>query len=157
MKKFRRFLFYLLGLGVAVGGTVFLLVKLQRIPDSPQAALDQFYQREVAEDQLMDPKRRRYAVLALGNIGEPAALGVLSGIATNTSEKDYIRCDALRSVALIDYSRAQNIIDDVIAKSNPKCMQKLHNEILTLDFKEWKSKNDHVVRSYLDALVGRHM
>jgi hypothetical protein len=85
------------------------------IPASPAEAVKSFYEREVAEDQLMDPlilagpdviplleqdlrdpnvPRRRYAIGAVGDIGDKSALPTLRKILEDRSEVDYIRCDA---------------------------------------------------------------
>jgi hypothetical protein len=133
-----------------------------RIPESPAAALKSFYEREVAEDQLMDPlilagsgviplleqdlldsdmPRRRYAIGAVGNIGDNAALPTLKKIVEDRSEVDYIRCDALEAVAMIDRSVAIQIVRDE-PSLEPQCG--------TAALSGAKSRN------YLEALLGWH-
>jgi hypothetical protein len=52
--------------------------------------------------QHKDMKRRRYAIGALGYIGDRAALKTLETILTDDLEIDYFRGDALRSIYQID-------------------------------------------------------
>ena len=49
-----------------------------------------------------DMKRRRYAIGALGYIGDRTALKTLESILTDESEIDYFRGDALHSIYQID-------------------------------------------------------
>jgi hypothetical protein len=49
-----------------------------------------------------DMKRRRYAIGALGYIGDKGALPALESILADESEIDYFRGDALHSIYLID-------------------------------------------------------
>lgn len=66
------------------------------------------------ERDLLDPNmpRRRYAIGAVGNIGDESALPTLRKILENRSELDYIRCDALEAIAMIDRSMAIQIVRD---------------------------------------------
>jgi HEAT repeat protein len=110
-----------------------LFVVWRKTPHSPQAALAQFQSQseyEVAEEELMDPlllagadvvpllisevqkremPRRRYAIAALGHIGDPRAITVLEQIASDRTETDYIRCDALEATARIDRETSQRL------------------------------------------------
>ena len=52
-----------------------------------------------------DMEKRRYAIGALGFIGDAAALPTLEGVLADTSEPDYVRADALRSIYQIDAAR----------------------------------------------------
>ena len=56
-----------------------------------------------------DMERRRYAIGALGFIGDAAALPTLEGILATTSEPDYVRADALRSIYQIDAARGTGL------------------------------------------------
>lgn len=102
-----------------------------RIPNSPEAALKSFYESDVAEDQLMDPlilagadvipllasellnpdmPRKRYAIGALGNIGDRSALPILERITQAGSEPEYVRCDALSAIGMIDQAAADQLL-----------------------------------------------
>lgn len=137
-------------------------VMYSRIPPSAAAALESFYRRDVAEDQLMDPlilagadvipllerdllnpemPRRRYAIGALGNIGEPSALPILVRIVQTGSEADYIRCDALSAVARIDRRAADQLI-----RAAPS---------LERECQMWLDSGSPK-RGYLKALLGWH-
>ena len=52
-----------------------------------------------------DMEKRRYAIGALGFIGDAAALPTLERILANTSDPDYVRADALHSIYQIDAAR----------------------------------------------------
>lgn len=132
------------------------------IPASPAEAVKSFYEREVAEDQLMDPlilagpdviplleqdlldanvPRRRYAIGAVGNIGDRSALPTLRKILEDRSEVDYIRCDALEAMAMIDRDMAFQRV-----RAEPG----LEAQCGAATLSGAKS------RSYLEALLGWH-
>ena len=159
--------------GVAIVALVALLAAhlYSRIPDSPERALAAFNQEGGAEDQLMDPlilagseviplieedlvnpnvPRRRYAIGALGNIGNRAALRVLQRILGSRAEPDYIRCDALTSIALID--RPAGLQAANTYGQDGECLTELHED-LNHRYDAWR---DSVKRTYIDALLGRH-
>jgi HEAT repeat protein len=56
-----------------------------------------------------DMKLRRYAIGALGYIGDPRALPTLEAILNDDSEIDYFRGDALHSIYLIDRARGVSL------------------------------------------------
>lgn len=107
----------------ALGGLV-LATGLPLAAGTPDAALKRFYEQSpysVKEEQLRDPlilqgqsvvprllgevtrkdmPRRSYAILALGDIGDRAALGTLERIVSDPD--DGARCDALLAIAFMD-------------------------------------------------------
>jgi hypothetical protein len=113
---------------VLLGLCVWAAIALRsNIPETPELALHAFYEREVAEDQIMDPlilagpevipllerdlanpemQNKRYAIGALGNLQSEAALPILKSLASAKFEIDYIRCDALTAIAMIDGKKA---------------------------------------------------
>lgn len=116
---------------------------------SSDEALNKFYSSEVAEDQLQDPlilagdkvvplvlseiknkdmPRRRYAIGALGSIGNPLALPVLEGILNDGFEKDYFQCDALEAIAMIDFNYAKKLAK-INLDSSSDCMNWLGTDI----------------------------
>jgi hypothetical protein len=156
-------------------GTLWILRMLYaRIPENPQAALTSFYERQVAEDQIMDPlilsgsevvpllqqeiknpqmPNRRYAIGALGNLGEMQSVKILEEIAKSTSEVDYIRCDALTSIAMIDATEAIRVAESIVANS-PACISDALRA-LKADPAKWLSSNAPR-RTHFQALLGRH-
>lgn len=127
-------------------------IVLAQIPDSPEAALQQFYSAspfEVAEVQLADPlilagrsavplllseiasqdmPRRGYAVLALGDIGDPAVVARLSEMVNDPT--DNARCDALRAIALIDQREASALARE-LKTDGEQCLSTLKVMILS--------------------------
>jgi len=147
----------------------------ERIPNTPEEAISQFYFSDVAEDQIIDPRilagssvvpqllealpnkemlRRRYAIGALGLVGDHAALPTLWAIVTDPSEQFYVQCDALEAIAQIDWDEARQRV-----KTEPlvehACLDMLRRILLTNDtdlfYEEFSMR-----RSYLKALIGRH-
>lgn len=142
---------------------------------SPQQALNEFYAYQGAEDQLMDPLivagkgvvplviteienpnmvKRRYAIGALGNIGDKDALPTLEKILDNNMEEDYIRCDALNSIGLIDFERAKELSRNN-NDSSVECLSSLSAEILSSEYSHWLSKN-YTRRTLEDARSRKH-
>lgn len=104
---------------------------------TPEVALARFVTAnpyEVAEDQLMDPLilagpkvvpllsksisnrqmvHRRYAVIALGHIGDQAALPALAKIVIDVTDEGDVRCDALQAVGLIKNAAARDLVERV--------------------------------------------
>jgi hypothetical protein len=99
----------------------------RNIPTSAEDAVARFHKAEGAEDQLMDPlilagpavipllerdllepgmPLKHYAIGALGNIGDRAALPVLRRLIDTEAEPEYVRCDALSALAMIDRDAA---------------------------------------------------
>lgn len=145
-----------------------------QIPDTPQLAVKAFYERDVAEDQIMDPlilrgptvipllerdlsdpqmPRRRYAIAALGNIESTSALPILERLARDEAEIDYIRCDALAAIAMISSQEALRVTTTVHAKQL-QCFSDIA-EHLRGDYAEWL-KSSAPRRTYMQALMGRH-
>jgi hypothetical protein len=106
---------------------------------SPQAALEEFYTHEGAEDTLMDPlivagedvvplvvervkdrdmPRRRYAIGFLGNGGYRQALPVLREILADGTEKDYFRGDALHAIYMIDETLGRELARKHLGETN---------------------------------------
>ena len=92
----------------------------------------------IMEIEKKDMARRRYAILALGNIGDAAAIEPLQQIVLDSAEVEFVRCDALMAIALIDEDRAQTL-----AQRLPNGMACIKNA-------------PSVRRSYLAALLGLH-
>jgi len=142
---------------------------------SPQQALNEFYAHRGAEDQLMDPLivsgvevvplviteienpsmvKRRYAIGALGNIGDKTSLPVLEKILGDDAEEDYIRCDALNSISMIDFERGKEL-SKINKDSYLECLSSLSAEILSSEYSSWLS-NNYIRRTLEDARSGKH-
>ena len=138
------------------------------IPHSSEKALVMFFNSNFAEDQLADPlilagkkvvprlleeitkkdmPRRRYAIYALGQIGEPSAIPILESIMNDSSEADYIRCDALEAIALIDRGRGRLLANQYGKGIGGTCLI-IVESILS------NSSLEH--RSFFDALIHKH-
>jgi len=137
-----------------------------RIPNSPEDALRRFRMSQDAEDQLMDPlilagksvvpllikevqskeaPRRRYAIHALGQLGDSSVLETLKTVLSDPSEADFFRCDALEAIALIDRE-----------KGNGLAQQKDLGQICSFTVQAILSNAPLDRRSYFDALLGTH-
>jgi len=103
----------------------------QGVIPTPEEALKEFYEADdVMEEQLMDPlilagqtvvplvlkeirnrdmRRRGYAILALGHIGDRRALNGLRKIARDATENDVSRLCALRAIVLIDRTEGMTL------------------------------------------------
>lgn len=136
---------------------------------SPENVLHKFYtERDLVEDQLMDslilagskmvptlereiPKKdmhkRRYAIGALGNMGNRASIPVLEDILQNKNECEYFRVDALEAIANIDLPYAQSIAPQY--QKDTSAVAQCANAVLT-------ASNRFYLRSYEDALFHRH-
>lgn len=142
------------------------------IPKSPEVALKSFYEREVAEDQIMDPlilagpnvarllemevsnpsmPHRRYAIGALGNLGSKETLPVLERLARANSEVDYIRCDALVAIGMIDHQEGLRIVNSVKG-DGLQCVSEIAGDS---EYAQWL-KSNAPRRTYIQALLGRH-
>lgn len=95
-------------------------------------------QRELSNPNM---PRRRYAIGALGNIGDKSALATLRKIFEDRSEVDYIRCDALEAIAMIDRDMAIQMVRDE-PSLGPQC-----GNAAVLGARS---------RSFLEALLGWH-
>lgn len=154
--------------------TAWLGVSLHsNIPGSPTLALKAFYEREVAEDQIMDPlilagpkvipllekevvnpamPNRRYAIGALGNLGSKAALSTLEKLVATKSEVPYIRCDALTAIGMIDTEEGLRMAKSVKGE-RLECLADI--EDLDRDYTQWLKLNAPT-RTYFQAILGRH-
>lgn len=142
------------------------------IPKTPELALKRFYEREVAEDQIMDPlilagksvvpllenevtnpamPQRRYAIGALGNLRSNSSLPVLKRLVYKKSEEDYIRCDALIAIGMIDHDEGRRVFNSVKADI-PHCGAETADEH---SYSQWLKSNTPK-RTYLEALLGWH-
>lgn len=141
-----------------------------RIFAAPEYVLNRFYtERDLAEDQLTDalilagPKmvplleleiskreipRRRYAISALGILGDNDSIPILEHILQDKSEKEEFRGDALLAIAKIDLSYAKTIAPNYL--NDMSFVSTCANKVLTGD-PVWLEK-----RSYWDALYHRH-
>lgn len=96
-------------------------------------------------------KNRRYAITALGNIGAKTAIPILETLVRKKSEEDYIRCDALSAIGMIDESEGARIAGD-IKNENIFCISEIKN---TQNHSQWLKSNTWK-RTYFEALLGRH-
>ena len=131
--------------------------------------MQKFYNNAGPEDTLMDPlilagervvplvldkvkdknmPRRRYAISFLGNGAYKQALPALEGVLQDSTEQDYFRGDALRSIYQIDQSQGMRYAGTY--KDEPGNLGKVSRDIL--------AGEQHLLerRSYLDAWLGRH-
>jgi HEAT repeat protein len=65
-----------------------------------------------------DMKRRRYAIGALGFIGDKRAIPTLEAILKSDKEKDYFRGDALHAIYQIDPKLASAYAKDYIKRND---------------------------------------
>ncbi len=149
---------------------------------SGSQVMEEFYRWSGAEDTLMDPlivagnrivshilqdisdesmPKRRYAIGALGNIGDHSAIPVLADIALDTAEVDYIRCDCVQAIAMIDWEEGTRVASLIAGGStqsgntSSNCLLRVTREIIEGDQVEWLA-NLGMVRSLADARVRRH-
>ncbi|KGO32666.1 MAG: hypothetical protein ACWGKN_12390 [Desulfoprunum sp.] len=162
---------------VIIVGVVFLVFNFakNKIPDSPEIALQEFYHENRAEDQIMDPLilmgsemiprlskeilnknmiHRRYAIGAIGNIGDENAISILVSILNDHQEIDYFRCDSLNSIAMINKEKARQLALKY-RQSDVICLNELVQALLSDKEKSWEKMN-YMRRGYLEALIGRH-
>ena len=145
----------------------------------PTEALREFYAYDGAEDTLKDPLivagtdvvplvleeivktdmvKRRYAIQALGNIGDSAAIPTLEFLAQSTSEPGYIRCVSTQAVAQIDWDAGRELAQRFSESGSPElpeCLPRVSSQILRFSREEWLEKTG-VVRSLEDARKRRH-
>jgi len=161
-----KFLWF--GIVVALGLGLGAFYILEALPDSAEEALRQFNTKVVAEDQIMDPlilagkkvvplvlkeienkdmSRRRYAIAALGHLGDSSALPTLESILKDPSEVDYFRCDALEAIALLDSDVGRTFAKQQIA-SSVNCLSQISQSLVA-----GKLPNR---RTYLQALLRWH-
>lgn len=143
--------------------------------------LEEFYAYDGAEDTLMDPlivageamapllidrvrsidmPKRRYAIGALGNIGDARAIPILTILTKTEEEPGYIRCDSLQSVAQIDWHAGRALASEFVGSSAdkldvPECLSRVSMQILEFDKDEWLERTG-IVRSLKDAKRRRH-
>lgn len=156
---FRRIRVIVISITVLFFG--FLLLLRQPILEGDEA-LQKFFQQEVPEESIMDPlilagksvvpslikrikekemPRRNYAILALGNIGDPVAIPDLKSLLNDDSEIPETRCNALGAIILIDDQLGRNL------SSEPLIAQLCDQSLL---FEAWPPK-----RSYIAAFFAR--
>jgi HEAT repeat protein len=145
----------------------------------PLEVLGEFYAYDGAEDTLMDPLivagtdvvpmvleqvvkpdmvKRRYAIQALGNIGDPAAIPTLKLLAESTEEPGYIRCVSTQAVAQIDWIIGRDLAQQFTKsgqQDSPECLPRISNQILNFSREEWLEKTG-IVRSLEDARKRKH-
>ena len=145
----------------------------------PAEALSEFYAYDGAEDTLKDPLivagtdvvplvleeivradmvKRRYAIQALGNIGDPTAIPTLEFLAQSTSEPGYIRCVSTQAVAQIDWDAGRELAQryaETELPELPECLPRVSSQILKFSREEWLEKTG-IVRSLEDARNRRH-
>jgi len=90
---------------------------------------------------------------ALGNIESKLALPVLTKLVHTKSEPDYIRCDALAAIAMIDQQNGLRVASEVNGEG-PECLSDAA-EHLQRDYAGWVASNG-LRRTYFQALLGRH-
>lgn len=142
------------------------------IPSSSEVAIEQFYQRQVAEDQTIDPlilagpavipilekkvmdpsmPRRRYAIGALGNLNSRSSLPTLERLSRAKAEDDYIRCDALAAMGMIDHGEGLRVLTS-IKREGLQCISEIADG---QGYSQWL-KSYGLRRSYVEALLGWH-
>lgn len=145
----------------------------------PTMALDEFYAYDGAEDTLMDPLivagtdvvpvvleqiiktdmvKRRYAIQALGNIGDSVAIPTLEFLAESMSEPGYIRCVSTQAVAQINWDAGRELAQQFTESGQqelPECLPRVSNQILKFSREEWLEKTG-IARSLEDARKRRH-
>ena len=145
----------------------------------PASALNDFYAYDGAEDTLMDPLivagkevvplvledvvehdmvKRRYAIQALGNIGDPAAIQTLKSLAQSDGEPGYIRCVSTQAVAQISWDEGRLLAEQYVDATQPgipDCLPRVSSQILRFGREEWLQKTG-IVRSLEDARNRRH-
>jgi HEAT repeat protein len=92
--------------------------------------------------------RRRYAIGALGILGNKDSIPILEHILQDKSEKEYFRGDALLAIAKIDLSYAQKNASNYL--NDMRIVSTCANKVLTGNL-GWLDK-----RSYWDAFYHRH-
>jgi len=137
---------------VLVGISAALGMAYASMSRSAESALQRFYASDDAEEQLMDPlllsgktvvprltqeierkdmPRRRYGIIALGHIGDERAVPVLTRLAMNPEEEDFIRGDALESVARIDRAAARRLAADFKRRRSSEYEAEIVREVLS--------------------------
>jgi HEAT repeat protein len=139
----------------------------------PKKAIEVFYTRECGEDQIIYPlilagkkvipyliseirdpkmKQRRYAIDALGQIGDECVIPFLEKILKDEKEIYYFRYNALNSIAMIDFEYAKKLAKELYDKKI-KLVSDLSKELLT---NEENVRNNFVRKTFWDALFDRH-
>ncbi len=136
---------------------------------APEHIINRFYtEKELAEDQLIDSlilagskmvplleqeilkkeiPRRRYAISALGHLGNNKSSTILEHILQDKSEKEVFRADALEAIAGINLTYAQKIAPAYL--NDTSFVANRAREILTNSTSLYK-------RTYWEALLHRH-
>lgn len=183
--QYRRNLFLSFALGVCIMSCSDNQGRTDITPadnmSSPQV-MEEFYGWNGAEDTLMDPlivagdrivphilqdisdrsmPKRRYAIGALGNIGDRIAIPVLANIALDIAEVEYIRCDCVQAIAMIDWEEGVRVAgliardSEQLGSATSNCLLRVAHEIIEGDHAEWLA-NLGMARSLEDARVRRH-
>lgn len=135
---------------------------------SPRQIMDKFALNEVPEVQQLDvlilsgkkvyplvledvkvktTKKRRYLIYFLGYIGTEEAIDILKSIATDRSEADEFRIDALRALEMIDPSMSKSLANQMIDSESET------NGFVTTFLKG--SYRTFRKRNFWDAILGR--
>jgi len=159
----------------ALSVSLYVFYLFTGVPKTADEALNKFFNNNVAEDQIMDPlilagskvvplllekisdksmQNRRYAIGAIGNIGDENAIPKLIGILNDPVEDSYFRCDALNSIAMISQETGRKLAQSYKA-DNDKCLAQLSEALLSSDAGVWEKMN-YMKRTYWQALLGRH-
>jgi HEAT repeat protein len=139
----------------------------------PKRAIHIFYTRECAEDQNMYPLiiagkrvipylieeiknpemyKRRYAIGALGLIGDTKVIPFLEKLLDDESEICYFRYDALVSIATIDFEYAKKLANKYVDKKI-EMVSELSKELLT---DAQRVKKRFYKPTLWDAIFDRH-
>jgi len=141
---------------------------------SPKYALNQFLKRECAEDQLINPliisgkkvipylmkeidnkkmHRRRYAISALGHIGDENIIPFLMGILNDDKEIYYFRYDSLEAISMIDIEKAKKVAR-IFVNKEIDLVSEFCKELI-------ESKNPRKIvrkkRTIWEAILDRHL
>lgn len=169
MKKIVFFVFLLLAFYLLLGcPSIFDAINLKLFA-APEHIINRFYtEKDLAEDQLIDSlilagskmvplleqeilkkeiPRRRYAISALGHLGNNKSITILEHILQDKSEKEVFRADALEAIAGINLTYAQKIAPAYL--NDTSFVANRAREILTNSTSLYK-------RTYWEALLHRH-
>ncbi|WP_210283261.1 HEAT repeat domain-containing protein [Massilia sp. Dwa41.01b] len=107
----------------------------------------------ILEKEVMDPKmpNRRYAIGALGNIRHRSSIPVLTRLAKMESEEDFIRCDSLIAIGMIDDREGLRVLNSVKG-SGLQCFPDATNES---SYRQWL-RLSAPERTFFEALLGWH-
>lgn len=140
---------------------------------SPKHAVKVFLERDCAEDQIINPliiagkkvipyiieeirnkemDLRRYAIGALGHIGDEKVIPFLMSILNDDDEIYYFRYDAIEAIAMINIARAREVANIFIEKEI-KMVTEYCKKLL-------ESKDPSIIvrkkRTLLEAIIDTH-